>query len=78
MAETQRAQQKMRDAAEALQARQADYEKACGRGRQPQIKRTRAALVAAHAAYEAANRDVERLDGVAEEVVQAQLRAAYM
>jgi hypothetical protein len=48
------------------------------RGRQQQIKRTRAALEAAQAAYEAAERDVQRRDDKAEEIVQAQVRAAYM
>jgi len=48
------------------------------RGRQQQIKRARSALEAAQAAYEAAKGDVQRLDDKAEEVVQAQVRAAYM
>jgi hypothetical protein len=43
-----------------------------------QIKRTRAALEAAQAAYEAAERDMQRRDDKAEEIVQAQVRAAYM
>ena len=73
-----RAGQKKREAAEALRARQHDYETANLRGRQQQIKRARAALEAAQAAYEAAKRDVQRLDDKAEEVVQAQVRAAYM
>jgi hypothetical protein len=38
----------------------------------------RAALEAAQAAYEIAKRDVQRLDDQAEEIVQAQVRAAYM
>jgi hypothetical protein len=37
-----------------------------------------AALEAAQAAYEVAKRDVQRVDDKAEEVVQAQVRAAYM
>jgi hypothetical protein len=78
MEEAQRADQKKREAAEALRARQDEYETANLRGRQQQIKRTRAALEAAQAAYEAAKRDVQRLDDKAEEVVQAQVRAAYM
>lgn len=77
MEEAQRADQKKREAAEALRARQHEYETANLRGRQQQIKRTRAALEAAQAAYEAAERDVQRLDDKAEEVVQAQVRAAY-
>ena len=48
------------------------------RGRQKQITSARAALEAAQAAYEAAKRNVQRLDDKAEEVVQAQVRAAYM
>jgi hypothetical protein len=75
--ETLRAGQKMREAAEALQVRRHEYETANLRGRQQQIKRARAALEAAQAAYEAAKRDVQRLDDKAEEVVQAQIRAAY-
>jgi len=78
MEEAQRADQKKRAAAEALRARQRDYETANLRGRQQQIKRTRAALEAAQAAYEAAERDVQRSDNKAEEIVQAQVRAAYM
>jgi hypothetical protein len=70
--------QKKREAAEALRARQHEYETANLRGRQQQIKRTRAALEAAQAAYEAAERDVQRRDDKAEEIVQAQVRAAYM
>jgi len=41
-------------------------------------KRARAALEAAQTAYEVAKLDVQRLDDKAEEVVQAQVRAAYM
>ena len=78
MEEAQRADRKKREAAEALRARQHEYERANLRGRQQQIKRTRAALEAAQAAYEAAERDVQRLDDKAEEIVQAQVRAAYM
>src|SRR5690242_11761131 len=74
----QRARQKKREAADALRARQHEYETANVRGRQKQITRTRAALEAAQAAYEGARRDVQRLDDKAEEVVQAQVRAAYM
>jgi hypothetical protein len=73
-----RADQKKREAAEALRARQHEYETANLRGRQQQIKRTRAALEAAQAAYEVAERDVQRLDDKTQEVVQAQVRAAYM
>lgn len=51
--EAQRVDQKKREAAEALRARQHEYETANLRGRQQQIKRTRAALEAAQAAYEA-------------------------
>jgi len=78
MEETQRADQKKREAAEALRARQNAYEKANLRGRQQQINRARVALEAAEAAYEAAQRDLQRLNDQAEEVVQAQVRAAYM
>jgi hypothetical protein len=73
-----RAGQKKREAAEALRTRQHEFEAANLRGRQQQIKRARAALEAAQAAYEVAKRDVQRLDDKAEEVVQAQVRAAYM
>jgi hypothetical protein len=76
--EAQRARQKKCEAAEALRARQHEYEKANLRGRQQQLTRARAALEAAQAAYEAAKRDVQRLDDKAEEVIQAQVRAAYM
>ncbi|HWB49103.1 MAG TPA: hypothetical protein VG651_08335 [Stellaceae bacterium] len=78
MEAAQRARQKEREAAEALRARQHDYEMANLRGRQQQITRARAALEAAQAAYEAAKRDVQQLDDKAEEVIQAQVRAAYM
>jgi hypothetical protein len=76
--EAQGARQKKRDAADILRARQHEYETANLRGRQKQIMRARAALEAAEAAFEAAKRDVQRLDDKAEEVVQAQVRAAYM
>ena len=76
--EARRAYQKKREAAEALLARRHEYETANLRGRQKQIPRARAALEAAQAAFEAAERDVQRLDDKAEEVVQAQVRAAYM
>jgi hypothetical protein len=77
MEEAQRARQKKREAADALRARQHEYETANLRSRQKQITRARAALEAAQAAYDAAKRDVQRLDDKAEEVVQAQVRAAY-
>ena len=72
------ARQKKRNAAEALRVRQHEYETAKLRGRQQQIKRARVAVEAAEAAYEAAKRDLQRLNDKAEEVVQAQVRAAYM
>jgi chromosome segregation ATPase len=80
MEEAVRAGQKKREAAEALRARQHEYETAKLRGRQQQINRARAALEAAQAAYKAAKRDMQRLEDKAEEVVQAQviIRAAYM
>ena len=78
MEEAQRADRKKREAAEALRVRQDEYETANLRGRQQQIKRARVALEAAQAAYEAAKRGVQQLDDKAEEVVQAQVRAAYM
>ena len=78
MEEAQRARQKKCEAAEVLRARQHEYETANRRGRQKQITRARAALEAARAAYEAAKRNVHRLDDKAEEVIQAQVRAAYM
>jgi hypothetical protein len=76
--EAWRADQNKREAAEALLARRHEYETANLRGRQKQIHRARAALEAAQAAFEAAERDVQRLEDKAEEVVQAQVRAAYM
>ena len=78
MEEALRARQKKRDAAEALRARQHEYETANLRGRQQQINRARVAVEAAEAAYQAAKRDLQRLNDKAEEVVQAQVRAAYM
>ena len=78
MEEAQRARQKEREAAEALRARRHEYETAALRGRQKQSTRARAALEAAQAVYEAAKHDVQRLDDKAEEVIQAQVRAAYM
>ena len=78
MEEALRARQKKRDAAEALRARQHEYETASLRGRQQQINRARVAVEAAEAAYQAAKRDLQRLNDKAEEVVQAQVRAAYM
>ena len=66
MEEAQRARQKKCKAADALRARQLEYETANLRGRQKQITRARAALEAAQAAYEAARRDVQRLDDKAE------------
>jgi hypothetical protein len=78
MEEAQRARQKKCEAAEALRARQHEYETANLRGRQKQITRARAALEAAQAAYEAAKRNAQRLNDKAEEVIQAQVRAAYM
>ena len=78
MGEALRARQKKRDAAEALRARQHEYETASLRGRQQQINRARVAVEAAEAAYQAAKRDLQRLNDKAEEDVQAQVRAAYM
>ena len=78
MEEARRAGQKEREAVEALRVRQHEYETAKLRGRQRQIERARAALKASQAAYEAAKRDAQRLADQAEEVVQAQIRAAYM
>jgi hypothetical protein len=78
MEEAQRARQKKCEAAEALRARQHEYETANLRGRQKQITRARAALEAAQAAYEAAKRNAQRLNDKAEEVIQAQVGAAYM
>jgi hypothetical protein len=76
--EAQRARQKEREAAEALRVRQHEYETANLHGREKQITRARAALAAAQVAYEAAKRDVQRLDDKSEEIIQAQVRAAYM
>ena len=78
MEEAQRARQKKCEAAEALRAREYEYETVNRRGQQKQITRARAALEAARAVYEAAERDLQRLDDQAEEIVQAQVRAAYM
>ena len=78
MEEARRAGQKEREAVEALRVRQHEYETAKLRGRQRQIERARAALEAAQTAYKAAKRDAQRLADQAEEVVQAQIRAAYM
>ena len=76
--EAQRADQKKRAAGEALLARQLKYETAKLRGRQQRINRARAALKAAQLAYDALQAEAEQLDDKAEEVVQAQVRAAYM
>ena len=76
--EAQRARQKEREAAEAPRVRQYQYETVNLHGREKQITRARAALAAAQAAYEAARRDAQRLDDKSEEVIQAQVRAAYM
>ena len=78
MEDARRAGQKEREAVEALRVRQHEYETAKLRGRQRQIERARGALEAAQAACEAAKRDAQRLVDQAEEVVQAQIRAAYM
>jgi hypothetical protein len=78
MEEAQRARQKEREAAEALRAGQHEYETANLHGREKQMTRARAALEAAQAAYDAAKRDAQRLDDKAEEIIQAQVRAAYM
>jgi hypothetical protein len=78
MEEALRARQKKRDPAETLRERQHEYETAILRGRQQQINRARVAVEAAEAAYEVAKRDLRRLNDQAEEVVQAQVRAAYM
>jgi hypothetical protein len=77
MEECRRAGQKKREAAQLLQTGQEAHDAACRRGRPPQIKRARAALDAAQAAFDAAERDVKRIDDQAEEIIQAQLRAAY-
>jgi hypothetical protein len=76
--EARRADQRRREAAEALRARQQEYETANSRGRPPHIKRARAALEAAQAGYEAAERDAQQLADKADEIVQAQIRAAYL
>lgn len=76
--EARRARQKKSEAAEVLRARQHEYERANLRGRQKQITRARAGLEAAQTAYEAAERHMQRLEDKAEEVIQAQVRAAYM
>jgi hypothetical protein len=60
MEEAQRADQKKREAAEVMRARQYEYETANLRGRQRQMERARAALEAAQAAYQVAKRDVQR------------------
>jgi hypothetical protein len=78
MKEAERADQKKHAAGEALRARQLEYETAKLRGRQQRINRARAALEAAQLAYDAAQAEAEQLDDKAEEVVQAQVRAAYM
>ena len=78
MEEARLGRQREREAAEALRARQHEYETAHLRGRQKQIIGARAALAAAQAAYEAAKSDVQRLNDKAEEIIQAQVRAAYM
>lgn len=76
--EAQRADQQRRAAAEALRVRQDEYEAASRRGRQQQIKRAKAALEAARLAYDAAEAEAQQFAASAEEVVQAQIRAAYM
>jgi hypothetical protein len=78
MKDAERAEQKKRAAGEALRTRQLEYETAKLRGRQQRINRARAALEAAQLAYDAALGEAQRLDDKAEEVVQAQVRAAYM
>ena len=78
MKEAERADQKKRAAGEALRTRQLEYETAKLRGWQQRINRAWAALQAARAAYDAALGAAQRLDDKAEEVVQAQVRAAYM
>jgi len=78
MKDAQRPDQKKRAAGEALRTRQLEYETAKLRGRQQRINRARAALEAAQLAYDAALDEAQRLDDKAEEVVQAQVRAAYM
>jgi hypothetical protein len=61
-----------------LRTRQLEYETAKLRGRERRINRARAALEVAQLAYDAALDEAQRLDDKAEEVVQAQVRAAYM
>jgi hypothetical protein len=61
-----------------LRARQLEYETAKRRGRQQRINRARAALEAAQLAYDAAQGEARQFDEKAEEVVQAQVRAAYI
>ena len=78
MEEAQRARQKEREAAEALRAGQHEYETANLHGREKQITRARVALEAAQAAYDSAKRDAQRLDDKAEEIIQAQVKAAYV
>jgi hypothetical protein len=78
MEEARRAAQKKRVAAEAPRARKQECETANLRGRPQQIKRARAALEAAELAYDAAEGEARRLDDKTEEVIQAQIRAAYM
>lgn len=78
MKDAQRADQKKRAVGEALRRRQLEYETAKLLGRQQRINRARAALEAAQLAYDAALGEAQRLDDKAEEVVQAQVRAAYM
>ena len=78
MKEAERADQKKRAAGEVLRTRQLECETAKLRDRQQRINRARAALQAAQAAYDAALSEAQRLDDKAEEVVQAQVRAAYM
>ena len=78
MKDAQRADQKKRAAGEALRTRQLEYETAKLRGRERRINRARAALEVAQLAYDAALDEAQRLDDKAEEVVQAQVRAAYM
>jgi hypothetical protein len=74
----QRADQKKRAAGEALRTRELVYETAKLGGRQQRINRARAALEAAQRAYDAAVGEAQRLDDKADEVIQAQVRAAYM
>ena len=78
MKDAQRALRKKRAAAEVLRARLLDYETAKLRGRQQRINRAPAPLEVAQLAYDAALSEAQRLDDKAEEVVQAQVRAAYV